>query len=108
MVANDAGTKINQNWEELPNRFTNIQLDLFVIMPNHIHGIIINVGAGLVPAQKRLMLRKMANGFTNGDCAQNGAQKTDIAYLSQGQPQGIAPTVRLKILWVDLTRYMIV
>jgi REP element-mobilizing transposase RayT len=27
-------------WEELPNKFTTISLDAFVIMPNHIHGII--------------------------------------------------------------------
>lgn len=28
-------------WLQLPNRFSNIELDAFVIMPNHIHGIII-------------------------------------------------------------------
>ncbi|MCK4353378.1 transposase [candidate division WOR-3 bacterium] len=43
-------------WQKLPDRFPNIELDEFVIMPNHIHGIIFivdtdsNVGAGLAPA----------------------------------------------------------
>jgi REP element-mobilizing transposase RayT len=34
-----------QQWEELPQRFPDLTLDEFIIMPNHIHGIII-VGAG--------------------------------------------------------------
>jgi len=28
-------------WQQIPQHFQNIQLDQFVIMPNHIHGIII-------------------------------------------------------------------
>ena len=55
MHLNDVGYMVHQEWTNLPNRFPNIDLDAFVIMPNHIHGIIvitgaIPVGAGLVPA----------------------------------------------------------
>lgn len=32
---------INDEWFDLPNRFDNIKLDEYVIMPNHFHGIII-------------------------------------------------------------------
>jgi len=34
-------------WEEIPKHFLNVELDEFVVMPNHVHGIIqiINVGA---------------------------------------------------------------
>jgi putative transposase len=35
---------INNWWNKLPNKYPNIELDEFVIMPNHLHGIII-VGA---------------------------------------------------------------
>jgi putative transposase len=28
-------------WEEMPKHFSNVQLDEYIIMPNHIHGIII-------------------------------------------------------------------
>ncbi|MGD1043949.1 MAG: transposase [Bacteroidota bacterium] len=28
-------------WQEIPNHFPNIELDAFVVMPNHIHGIIV-------------------------------------------------------------------
>src|SRR3970282_1281495 len=40
-----------RQWQEIPDRYANIQLDEFVIVPNHIHGIII-VGATLAVAQK--------------------------------------------------------
>ena len=53
MCLNDAGEMVMKTWEDLPNHYGNITLDEFVIMPNHIHGIIVmtNVGAGLKPAR---------------------------------------------------------
>lgn len=44
-----ASSMIEKWWFELPNKFKNIQLHEFIVMPNHIHGIIqINpVGADL-------------------------------------------------------------
>lgn len=38
---NDAGKMIGVEWQALLNRFNNIKLDEYVIMPNHFHGIII-------------------------------------------------------------------
>lgn len=38
---NDAGKMVEQQWNHLPNRFPNIELDAHIIMPNHVHGIII-------------------------------------------------------------------
>jgi putative transposase len=49
MRLNDAGEMILEEWHELQNRFP-IQLDEFIVMPDHIHGILLFVGAGLVPA----------------------------------------------------------
>lgn len=46
----DVKRMIRNIWYDLPNRFPNIELDEFIIMPNHIHGIIF-VGATLVVAQ---------------------------------------------------------
>ena len=41
------GLVAKQQWEKLPNRFPNIELGAFTIMPNHMHGIIlITVGRG--------------------------------------------------------------
>lgn len=52
IVLNDAGKMIEYNWNKLPQRFLNIELDEFITMPNHFHGIInVTVGAPLVGAQ---------------------------------------------------------
>ena len=58
MAINQYGQIINDCWFDLPNHYQNIELDAFVIMPNHIHGILIIsnpnvvdiVGAGFKPA----------------------------------------------------------
>jgi REP element-mobilizing transposase RayT len=44
MRLNDAGQMVAQCWHELPAHFPHLELDEFVVMPNHMHGIII-VGA---------------------------------------------------------------
>ena len=41
---NDAGRMIRTIWEGLPNRFPFAGTDQFIVMPNHIHGIIILTG----------------------------------------------------------------
>ena len=58
MHLNEAGIMAQKMWETLPHRFPGIDLDAFVIMPNHIHGIIaINepVGASLASTQANSM-----------------------------------------------------
>ena len=68
-IANDemdlsvAGQVTQDVWEELPDHYPHVRLDAWVIMPNHVHGIIVltdtdvltrapntGVGAGLKPA----------------------------------------------------------
>ncbi len=36
-----AGEIVQKTWLELPNRFTSVELDAFIVMPNHIHGIMV-------------------------------------------------------------------
>ncbi len=54
MRLNDAGRMVVEEWMALSTRFPFVMLDVFVVMPNHLHGIIVittpDVGAGLVPA----------------------------------------------------------
>ncbi|MCB4235142.1 hypothetical protein LDL59_08640 [Kaistella anthropi] len=45
MILNDAGLQAQECWQDIPNHFPNVVLHEFVIMPNHIHGIIEFVGA---------------------------------------------------------------
>ena len=50
MILNEAGKMVDEQWNALPERFPNIELDVYQIMPNHFHGIIVIVGAGTRPA----------------------------------------------------------
>jgi putative transposase len=48
MRMNDAGRVVEQCWNEIPAHFPHVELDEFVIMPNHVHGILViaeDVGA---------------------------------------------------------------
>ena len=78
MTLNDIGEIVKQCWFDLPNHYANCKLDEFVIMPNHIHGIVIIdndtvsipvvVEAGLKPAStnidsKRHGLFEIIRGF---------------------------------------------
>src|SRR5262249_12055481 len=38
---NETGMIVQQTWDELPTHYQGINLDAFIVMPNHIHGIII-------------------------------------------------------------------
>jgi putative transposase len=54
---NDFGRIVQIVWDELPNHYSGIECDAFVVMPNHVHGIVVltdlPVGAGLKPAPTR-------------------------------------------------------
>ncbi|CAN5516566.1 transposase [soil metagenome] len=42
MRLNDAGLMIEKWWFKIPEKFSDIELDVYQIMPNHFHGILIN------------------------------------------------------------------
>lgn len=41
MILSEIGTIVQQYWHEIPNHFLFVELGEFVVMPNHIHGIIV-------------------------------------------------------------------
>jgi REP element-mobilizing transposase RayT len=47
MKLNNAGRIAQEVWEELPARFPQVGIDGFIVMPNHIHGILM-VGAQFI------------------------------------------------------------
>ncbi|MFA5346182.1 MAG: transposase [Candidatus Omnitrophota bacterium] len=51
MELNETGHIVLACWNDLPNHYRNIELDEFIVMPNHAHGIVVigNVGNGLKP-----------------------------------------------------------
>lgn len=53
MVVNDLGEIVQQAWDDLTTHYRHVGLDAFVVMPNHVHGIVVlteEAGAGLKPA----------------------------------------------------------
>src|SRR3990170_1516292 len=67
----DIQEMITQWWNELPPKFPKVETDTFVVMPNHVRGIILVVGAAL---------RGRPNASPGGR-------------PSGGQPQRVAPTL---------------
>lgn len=67
MILNQSGTIAYNEWINLADRFPNFELDVFQIMPNHMHGIIVlsdissaidTVGAPLAVAQEEDALNR--------------------------------------------------
>ncbi len=44
MVRNDAGETVARSWDEIPRHFPEVELDAFVVMPNHVHGVLMLAG----------------------------------------------------------------
>jgi len=50
MRLNEHGRIVQDVWYDLPNHVSNVVLNGFVVMPNHVHGIVIIVNDGVVGA----------------------------------------------------------
>ena len=46
MQLNGAGEIVDESWQQITNHFTGVDIDQYIIMPNHFHSIITTVGAG--------------------------------------------------------------
>jgi REP element-mobilizing transposase RayT len=59
MSLNAYGQVTTTCWRDLPKHYPHIELDEFVVMPNHTHGIIVinHVGAGFKPARLSKCIR---------------------------------------------------
>jgi putative transposase len=80
MQKNSAGEMILRVWNELPVKYSDVEIDEFIVMPNHIHGmIILHVGAGhcACPAST-CTIRQPGGNRLNPE---------------EWQPQGVAPTI---------------
>jgi len=51
IITSSIGDLIRSAWQELPTRYPGISIDAFVIMPNHIHGIIIVGATFMAPSE---------------------------------------------------------
>lgn len=105
MQLNDAGMMVENEWLKLPERFKNIQLHEYVVMPNHFHAILEIVGAPLVGAPNESVTQNDGIAQNDGIMSNDGIAQNDgimsndgmmqnDGMMKQGQPQGIAPTVK--------------
>ncbi len=109
MRLNDAGWIVQAAWDELPAHYAGIKTDVFVVMPNHIHGIVVLVGAGpracpdaglsvttgpraCPDAGSRIATSRGARPATGRP---QGGAPTKNPPAGLGQPQGVAPTLSL-------------
>ncbi len=73
MVLNEVGKITNKCWIEIPVHYPNVELDEYIIMPNHLHGIIIisyidkKIGdENFRPLQHKTNLSNIIKGFKIG------------------------------------------
>ncbi len=73
MRLNEVGLMVKGVWKEIPAYYAGVAVDDFVVMPNHIHGIIL---------------------LTNrqSDAVGVGPRADPDAHVEPGRPQGVAPT----------------
>ncbi|MCD6584654.1 MAG: hypothetical protein J7K96_02720 [Desulfobacteraceae bacterium] len=89
MRLNDARKMVQTVWNEIPKYYPAISIGKFVIMPNHINGTTVTVGAGpcacpikstaTTPGRKRRPTAIRQNGNHGG-------------FKNKGNHRGIAPT----------------
>jgi REP element-mobilizing transposase RayT len=67
MMLNDIGQMICEKWEWLAKQYDYVELDEWVIMPNHMHGIIVITnrrgGSRTAPKKKRKPLGRLIGAF---------------------------------------------
>ena len=108
MILNQLGIIAYNEWMKLPKRYMNVELDVFQIMPDHIHAIVslTNVGATLAVARDHTTVapddRTVANNImvagdttiagdntmVTSDGIRAGNHQTHVHDLT-GQPQGL-------------------
>lgn len=49
MRLNETGVLVQTVWNGLPDHYSHVELDAFVIMPNHVHGVVVLARAGFKP-----------------------------------------------------------
>ncbi|MDQ3654562.1 MAG: transposase [Chloroflexota bacterium] len=81
---NAAGQAIQSGWERLPSKFSPVSCDAMVVMPNHIHGILLLSHESQDPGS-------LDNPVTLGDAMQWFKTMTTNEYMQGVKNQGWAP-----------------
>jgi len=85
MILNKIGILAEHYWIEIPNHFPFIELANFVIMPNHIHGILIINN----PSVETLHCNVSNHNVSNDNVSNNNVSKNDIHTISKNQQMSL-------------------
>ncbi|MDQ3017853.1 MAG: hypothetical protein M3R25_14165, partial [Bacteroidota bacterium] len=89
MIMNDAGKMIEKWYLELENKFPDIKCDAHVIMPNHFHCIIENLGANRpIPVERNGPIPDDAGdvGYHIGDVGEHFGRGEPMCSPIKGEP----------------------
>ena len=94
MTVNPLGKIVQECWEAIPAHFPNVTLDEFVIMPNHVHGIVVIRNEEHLPiAAEALPVGAEAEAVPGG--ARHASPLQEPGRLRQvqepGRPHGVTP-----------------
>ncbi|MCM2357145.1 MAG: transposase [Geobacteraceae bacterium] len=98
VVSNEAGRMVAEWWAKLPDKFPGVELDEFIIMPNHFHAIVAIVGAppcGCPPLSPCGCL----NSNTKPGRPHGAEKRGQSRGAEEGRPHGAAPTLGDMIDW---------
>jgi REP element-mobilizing transposase RayT len=84
VILSDAGRIAEQRWEELAAHFPFIEMDAFVIMPNHMHGIL-HIDKNILPEQ--LLEPYFANEESWGKFEQISSRHKKSEFMSRISPK---------------------
>ncbi len=85
MVVTPIGAVVASQWHRIPARFPNARLDSFVVMPNHVHGLIEIVGDGD---------SAWAWALRSSTTVSNGTVRGSVAAIIQGFKSASARRIR--------------
>jgi putative transposase len=96
MTLNNAGQVVQDVWDDLPNHYAKVELDEFVVMPDHVHGIIViqetesvpnrTVGEVHEPPLRALHRRRMLLPKMIGRFKTVSAKHVNLLHDRSGQP----------------------
>ena len=91
MTLNDVGNMIDKWWQKMFEKYDDISIDKYIIMPNHIHGII-NIVVGATPCSRPIPCNRpplynhpIKNNTIKGENTVSPLQKTSNQYNGLGQ-----------------------
>ena len=83
MRLNDAGRVVQECWGSIPSHFPHVELDEFVVMPNHVHGILVITDIGYT----------VATNVRAKDFSPLQPQNQSVTYKTIQRPRGTSKTI---------------